>query len=98
MAKSKIISRVSESASTDASSKTTSDAGSIHSTLSAATTVKGSTTATKTKRSLLKFNPRPKCTAKDGSYFKKQAVHHEAIASDLSLRPAARVAEERSRW
>ncbi|KAL1857723.1 hypothetical protein Plec18167_001876 [Paecilomyces lecythidis] len=85
MANSKILSYVSETASLDGSSQT-SPVGSIHSTFSTATTVKGSITAIKKKMYLLKADPLSKCTVKEDKYFEKLAVHNEAIASYLSLR------------
>lgn len=86
MANSKIISSVSETASIDVSSQTPAVVGSIHSTFSTVTTVKGSITAIKKKISLLKADPLSKCTVKDDKYFEKRAVHNEAISSYLSLR------------
>lgn len=80
------LSSISETASSNVSSQTASDAGSTYSTISAATTLKGSIKATKTNGSSLRSKPESENIVENDEYVEKQAVHNEAIACYFSMR------------
>ncbi|CEJ62191.1 hypothetical protein PMG11_10699 [Penicillium brasilianum] len=69
------------------SSKTmSSDAASTHSTVSTATTLKGTDFPSKKKWFSLSSKSEPQHVTKSDAFHAKQAIHNEAIASYFSMR------------
>ncbi|KAJ5461199.1 uncharacterized protein N7458_002751 [Penicillium daleae] len=73
--------------SSKSSSKTmSSDAASTHSTVSTATTLKGTDSPIKKKWYSLSSKSEPQHVNKSDAFYAKQAIHNEAVASYFSMR------------